>query len=98
MSAPKPIKVHFLGKDYTLRVDEDDELATLEMAEYFDTKLRAFKKEHPEQPDLTAALITGLAITEELFVERASALDPGDAINAQLSDLEKKLSSALTSG
>lgn len=98
MSTTKSIKVRFLGKDYTLRVNEEDELATLEMAEYFDSKLRAFKSDHPEQADLTAALITGLAITEELFLERASSMDPGEAVNGQLADLERKLSSALASG
>lgn len=97
MEALIPIKVRLLGKDYTLRVAKDDELATLEMAEYLDAKLRTFKKAHPEQSDLTAAIITGLAITEELFVERASQLDPGDHVNGVLKDLEKKLSKALLS-
>ncbi|MDE2997364.1 MAG: cell division protein ZapA [Bacteroidota bacterium] len=92
-----PIKVRLLGKDYTLRVTKDDELATLEMAEYLNTKLQAFKSAHPEQSDLTAAIITGLAITEELFVERSSQLDPGDHVNGVLKDLEKKLSKALLS-
>lgn len=97
MSALKPTKVRFLGKDYTLRVAEEDELATLEMAEYLDAKLRAFKREHPEQSDLTAALISGLAVTEELFVERARKLDPGEYVNSSLADMERKLSDALLS-
>ncbi|MDA0684656.1 MAG: cell division protein ZapA [Bacteroidetes bacterium] len=92
-----PIKIRLLGKDYTLRVAEEDELATLEMAEYLDKKLTTFKKAHPEQSDLTAAVITGLAITEELFIERASSLDPGEHVNGVLTDLEKKLSKALLS-
>ncbi len=96
MSDMTPIKVRLLGKDYTLRVAKDDELATLEMAEYLNTKLKAFREAHPEQSDLTAAIITGLAITEELFVERASALDPGEHVNGVLTDLEKKLSKALS--
>ena len=95
MSNLQPIKVRFLGKDYTLRVSEDDELATLEMAEYLDAKMRAFKDAHPEQSDLTAAVITGLSITEELFVERASSMDPGEQINAELNKMERKLSKAL---
>ena len=95
MSDLTPIKVRLLGKDYTLRVSKDDELATLEMAEYLNEKLKAFKQSHPEQSDLTAAVITGLAITEELFVERSSALDPGEHVNGVLTDLEKKLSKAL---
>ena len=51
MADLKPLKVRFLGKDYTLRVQEDDELATLEMAEYLDSRMRAFKqaKTHVER-------------------------------------------------
>jgi len=97
MAESTPLKVRLLGKDYTLRVSEDDELATLEMAEYLDSKLKSFKQAHPEQSDLTAAVITALAITEELFVERASGLDPGEHVNGVLSDLEKQLSKALLS-
>jgi cell division protein ZapA len=95
MSQLIPIKIRLLGKDYTLRVAKDDELATLEMASYLNAKLKAFKDAHPEQSDLTAAVITGLALTEELFVERSSALDPGEHVNGVLADLEKKLSKAL---
>ena len=97
MADLKPLKVRFLGKDYTLRVQEDDELATLEMAEYLDSRMRAFKQSHPEQSDLTAAVITGLSITEELFVERSSTLDPGEHVNAELNKMERKLSKALLS-
>ncbi len=97
MSQLLPLKVRFLGKDYTLRVSEEDELATLEMAEYLDSKMRSFKEAHPEQSDLTAAVSTGLAITEELFVERASDLDPGEHVNSVLAQMEKKLSKALLS-
>ncbi len=95
MSQLIPIKIRLLGKDYTLRVTKDDELATLEMASYLNAKLKAFKDAHPEQSDLTAAVITGLALTEELFIERSSALDPGEHVNGVLTDLEKKLSKAL---
>ncbi len=95
MSQLIPIKIRLLGKDYTLRVTKDDELATLEMASYLNAKLKAFKDAHPEQSDLTAAVIAGLALTEELFIERSSALDPGEHVNGVLTDLEKKLSKAL---
>ena len=97
MADLKPLKVRFLGKDYTLRVQEDDELATLEMAEYLDSRMRAFKQAHPEQSDLTAAVITGLSITEEVFVERSSTLDPGEHVNAELNKMERKLSRGLLS-
>jgi cell division protein ZapA (FtsZ GTPase activity inhibitor) len=90
-----PIKVSILGKDYTLRVEEDTAAETTEMAEYLDSQLRAFKSAHTEQSDLTAAIITGLAITEKLFLERSRKVDPGKMINAELDILEKKLTDAL---
>lgn len=91
----KSIRVRFLGKDYSLRVKEEDEAATLEMAEFLDERLRKFKSAHPEQSDLTAAIITALAVTEELFMERSGNLNPGDWMNEQLDEMSKKLTVAL---
>ena len=92
-----PVRIRLLGKDYTLRVAEGKEDATEEMASYLEGKLQAFKSAHPEQSDLTAAVITALAITEELFLEQSSNRDPGEEVNMQLDELEKILSTALKS-
>ncbi|NNF05037.1 MAG: cell division protein ZapA [Rhodothermales bacterium] len=91
----KSIRVRFLGKDYSLRVKEEDKAATIEMAEFLDERLRAFKSAHPEQSDLTAAVITALAVTEELFMERSENLNPGDWLNEQLDEMSKNLTAAL---
>ena len=91
----QPIRISILDKEYTLRVEEDEAAATREMAEYLDSRLRAFKSAHPEQSDLTAAVITGLAVTEKLFLERADRFDPGEKINEELDIMERKLSDAL---
>jgi cell division protein ZapA len=91
----QPIRVSILDKEYTLRVEEEEAAATQEMAEYLNSRLLAFKTAHPEQSDLTAAVITGLAITEKLFLERSERFDPGDKINAELDAMERKLSDAL---
>ncbi len=93
----KSIRVRFLGKDYTLRVDLDDELATIEMAAFLESKLQAFKSAHPEQSDLTTAVITALAVAEELFLERSTNMDPGEAVNDSLDEMERSLSKALLS-
>ena len=53
-----PIKIRLLGKDYTLRVAEEDELATLEMAEYLDKKLTTFKKAHPDELPINTMMLT----------------------------------------
>jgi len=91
----QPIRVSILGKEYTLRVEEEDADDTREMAEYLDGQLRAFKTAHPEQSDLTAAIITGLAVTEKLFTERQQSFDPGEVVSRELEALERKLSDAL---
>ena len=91
----QPIRVSILDKEYTLRVEEEEAASTQEMAEYLDSRLRAFKSAHPEQSDLTAAVITGLAVTEKLFLERSERFDPGEKINAELDAMERKLSEAL---
>ena len=92
-----PVRIRLLGKDYTLRVAEGKQEATENMAEYLESKLQAFKMAHPEQSDLTASLITALAITEELFLERSANADPGEVVNTQLDELEKVLSAVLMS-
>lgn len=67
MSKEKSIRVRILGRDYPLIVREQDEVLTREMAAYIDGKMQAFKKAHPDQSDLVTAVVTALALTEELF-------------------------------
>jgi len=93
---PKPLRISILGKEYTLRVDDENEEATLKMAGYLNDQLNAFKAAHPEQSDLTASVITALAVTEKLFNERNERPDQGEAVVAELDRLEKKLTAALT--
>ena len=66
----KSITVRVLGKEYTLRVREEDEAMTREIATYVDEKMTAFRKAFPKQPETTTAVIAALAIAEELFVAR----------------------------
>ena len=91
----KPIRLSILGKEYTLRVDEELEGQTREMAAYLNEQLHAFKSAHPEQSDLTAAVITALAVTEKLFNERNAPGSTATEMNAELDRLERKLSAAL---
>jgi cell division protein ZapA len=94
---PKSIRVTLLGREYTLRVKEENESLTRELAQYVDAKLRAFKDAHPEQSETTAAIITALAITEELFVERTGASNGDSAtLDQEFDDLERLLAEALT--
>jgi cell division protein ZapA len=92
----KSIRVRLLGRDYTLRVRDENESLTRELEEYVDGKLRAFRDAHPEQSDTTAAIITALAIAEELFVERAARDELRESVECEIDDLEHVLAEALT--
>jgi cell division protein ZapA len=91
----KSIRVRVLGRDYALRVSEEDEAATREMVAYVDTKMRAFHRAFPDQPELTTAVIAALAIAEEYFALR----DQRDRQQADVEDalvrMEKRLAGAL---
>ena len=69
---------------------------TREIAEYVDGKMTVFRDSHPEQSDTTAAVITAMAIAEELFLERATREKVRESVDTQLSDLEKVLAESLT--
>lgn len=93
----KSIRVRIADRDYSLRVREENEELTRELAQYVDAKLQAFKDAHPEQSDTTASIITALAIAEELFLERGGRDDGSDTMAQALDELERELASVLTS-
>ena len=89
------IRVRILGREYPLRVQEGDEALTRDIAAYVNAKMEAFRKAHPEQSELTTAVITALGIAEELHTawereDRAVA-----ALDADLSALAETLDAAL---
>jgi cell division protein ZapA len=93
---PRSIRVQIIGRDYTLRVREESEDLTRQLAEYVNRKMSVFRDAHPDQSDTTAAIITSLAIAEELFLERATREGVRDEVESELSELEKTLAAALT--
>ncbi len=66
----KSISVRVMGREYTLRVNEEDEAMTKEIAAYVDDKMTAFRTAFPKQPEITTAVIAALAIAEELHTAR----------------------------
>ncbi len=88
----RTVRVNILDREYVLRVErEEDARLTRRIAEYVDSKMRAFHRRHPDRPESTAAVITALAIAEDLFIEReryASLIDKVEEaaldVNAQL--------------
>lgn len=94
----KSIRVRILGRDYPLIVREEDEAITREMASYVDGKMQAFKQAHPEQSDLVTAIITALALTEEVYKLRETENDALRHIDAELNILDRHLAQALGTG
>lgn len=64
------LRVQILGRELALRVQEENAEHTRALAERVDKRMRAFQNQHPKQAKLTTALITALALAEELDLER----------------------------
>lgn len=94
-SFEKVIRVHVLGREYSLRVREQDEELTRDIASYVDGKMQAFKETHPGQSELTTAIITALAIAEELFSIWEEQEDEEEALEDELDRLSDRLGEAL---
>ncbi len=68
--ALKPIRVEILDHEYPLRVTEQDERFTIQLAAYVDGKMRQTREEIPGVSDLTYAVLSALSIAEELHLVR----------------------------
>lgn len=94
----KSIRVHILGREYALRVQEENEATTRAIARQVNEKMEAFRSAHPEQAKLTTAIITAMAFAEELHVARTQGehtrTDTSDALN----DLADRLEAVLDEG
>ncbi len=91
----KPIRVHILGREYTLRVEEEVEPAMRALAVDLDERMRAFRETHPTQPEVTAAVITALALAEEVYTLRRDSAPGTDGLAEVLDSLADRLDEAL---
>jgi cell division protein ZapA len=91
----KSIRVNILGRDYALRVRDETEEQTRELARFVEDRMRRFKEAHPEQAELTTAVITALTLAEELHDVREQREENQQALNAELRSLADHLASAL---
>lgn len=91
----KSIRVHILGREYALRVQEDDEAFTREMASFVNARMEQFRDDHPEQAELTTAVITALALAEELHTQKEEQAAGAEALNDQLDRLTAQLGEAV---
>lgn len=91
----KPIRVHIMGREYGLRVKEGDEAHTRRIASSVDARMEQFKDAHPEQAELTTAVMTALSLAEELFLQREKHEDGTTALNEELEHLVEQLDEAM---
>jgi cell division protein ZapA len=91
-SDTKSIRVHILGREYALRADEDDEASTREMASFVNARMEQFRDAHPEQAELTTAVITALALAEELHTLKEEQAGRTEVVNGELGRLADQLS------
>lgn len=92
MTTPlQSIRVRILNRDFSLRVSEQDEGLTRELARYVDTKMQDFLRDHPDQPEITASIMAAMAVAEELFTER----DERERLEAQLEEELRALADRL---
>lgn len=91
----KSISVRVMGREYTLRVNQEDEAMTHEIATYVDDKMTAFRKAFPKQPEVTTAVIAALAIAEELFTIRDRQDQVLAETETEIGEIVQKLSSVL---
>ncbi len=94
----KSISVRVMGRDYTLRVNEQDEAMTREIAAYVDDKMTAFRTAFPKQPEVTSAVIAALAIAEELYSARDRQERIIEEADNEIEAISEKLSHALNIG
>jgi cell division protein ZapA len=94
-SETKSIRVHILGREYALRVQEEDEAFTREMASFVNARMEQFRDDHPEQAELTTAVITALALAEELHTRKEEQAGGSEALNDEIDRLADRLGSVV---
>ena len=94
----KSIRVRILDREFGLRVQEETEQATRDIAAYVDSRIRAFKRRHPDQPEFTAAVFTALAIAEDLYSCREQQGGLLEELDGELDLMDSRLAAVLTGG
>ncbi|MFP4227809.1 MAG: cell division protein ZapA [Salinivenus sp.] len=91
----KSIRVHILGREYALRVREENEAFTREVAAFVNARMEKFKDAHPEQAELTTAVITALALAEDLHDLRDDIDAEHDTVRDEINSLSDRLEASL---
>jgi cell division protein ZapA len=91
----KSIKVTILGKQYPLKVAENEVENMQQIARFVDEKFRLYRRELNKQPETTIMVLAALSIAEELFEARRNVENSVEVENKLMvsvnSSLEKLL-------
>ncbi len=89
----KSIKVTILGRQYPIKVEDDEEETMQRIAAFVDDTFRQYKKELSKQNEATVMTMAALSMAEELFEvrKRSRELDKqGDGVMEEVNEsLEK---------
>lgn len=92
----RTLRVNILDREYVLRVERDEDARlTQEIARYVDGKMRAFRRSHPDRPELTTAVIAALAIAEDLYSERDRAQQLLEALEHTADEVSSEIDHVL---
>ena len=94
----KSIRVHILGREYALRVQQENEAFTREVAAFVNSRMEKFKDAHPEQAELTTAVITALALAEDLHDLRDEVEDEHGEVQEEIEELSERLATVVETG
>ena len=84
------VRVFIGGEEYTVRSEVPPEY-TREVAAYLDAALRRVRDSLPMVESHKAAILAGLAITDELFQARRGDQETADRLSAMADDLARLL-------
>ena len=89
------ITVRILDREYPLLVESSDIPTIRSVAENVNHRMKLFKKQYPEQPDLVAAVFTSMELAEELLGARETLNVLLTSIDREADYLQREVSQAL---
>lgn len=91
----KSIRVTILGKQYPLRVEDQDEAFMYEIARFVDERFQVFRSELPGQPESTFMVLACLSVAEELFADRRNRGSRREGDTAFIAEANRRLTKLL---
>lgn len=89
------IKVTILGKQYPLKVAENEVENMQQIARFVDEKFRLYRRELNKQPESTIMVLAALSIAEELFEARRNVENSVEVENKVMESVNNSLEKLL---